>query len=57
MEMSVNLMPWLLYPRARIPFPTEYEAEKTPEPVWTFWRIKNLLPLPEFKLRTIQPVA
>jgi len=35
-------MPWPLYPWKRTEVPTEYEAVRALEPVWTFKRKKSL---------------
>ena len=35
----------------------EQEAGWAPQPVWTFRELKNILPLPVFEPRIVQPVA
>jgi hypothetical protein len=37
--------------------PIDQEAVLAPELVWTFGEEKNLLPLPEFEIRTVQHIA
>ena len=46
-----------LYPREQTPVPIDQEAVLDPELVWTFGEEENLLPLPEFELRTVQHIA
>ena len=42
--------PRLLYPQERTPVPTEQEADRAPEPIWTFCRtVNSLAPI---KIRT-----
>jgi len=50
----VNFTPRPLFSWERTPIPAEKDAGWAPEPVWSFWR--NLLPLPGFGPRTVQPV-
>jgi hypothetical protein len=35
----------------------EEEARWVPQPVWTFRELKNILPLPVFEPRIVEPVA
>jgi len=39
-----SLMPQFLYPGKDLPVPIEQEAERTPQPVWPFWRKSKGLP-------------
>jgi len=52
-----NFMPRPLYPRQRTPVPIKQEFGWAPEPVWAYWRTKNLFLLPAFEVRTFQPVS
>jgi len=48
----------LLYSLERSPsYPLKRKLLWHPEPVWTFWRRKNLLPLPGLELQTIHPLT
>jgi len=58
MELSGQLMPWLLNPQERTLVPMEWEAGWTPEPVFEHTRgEKNAFPLPGFKPLTTQSIA
>ena len=46
-----------LPPAKESPVPTEWESGRAMELVWAFWRKQNLLHLPEFEHRIVQPVA
>jgi hypothetical protein len=52
----VYFTPRPLFSWERTPIPTEQDAGWAPEPVWSFGRTENLLPLPGFRPRTVQPV-
>jgi hypothetical protein len=45
------------YPREKIPVHIEEGAGRDVERVWMHWRRKNLILLPGFEHRTIQPVV
>jgi len=58
-EQNVNdsLTPHPLYPLGKSPNIHCTGSLWAPEHVWTFWRIQNLLSLPVFETRIIEPVA
>jgi hypothetical protein len=54
-KVNVTALP-LDYQESRL-VPTAEGAGWVPEPMGSFWIRENLLPLPRFEARTVQPVA